>query len=287
MTEIQSKSFKWTELYNPEYLYNFAVDLKYFNVNDVDHDEFFQRTTLNGTQAYGSSQFNKDYELVPGKATLCKDKTIKLFLTQTFNLNSFSQIMEFINRHCSYISEYIQDQNIETVSIGINKEVRYTTNLEGVIERITDFNLIKNWMEKENNSEELFPLILATLIQNFYQQDTSTFNIRSTSALSRIKNNIHHVNTLMNTNINLLKTYKIKPDIDVCIKNGRTFEFLNNQILNTHTFSIYEQNIDLKYLSYISCADLKEKASKVETVAFGESYFKRENNNAENYSNIL
>jgi len=276
MEETISKTIKWVDLYEPSTLYTFAIDLKYFEITDVQIDMDFRQTTLEGIKSYNRTLSDKQFTLIPDEVEIEKDKTISFTKKKTFNLSDFPNVLNFIYTYCEYISDFIQDQNIKTTDIIIEKTVRYSTDLTTMTDRINEFALTKHWLESTINCAEIQPLILASLIQRFYQQNSTVFSLRTTSALSRIKSNILYVNSLLNSNVNLLKTYKIKPELDTCVKDGRNFEFISNLIFNTHTFSIYDQNLDIKFLSYISCVDLREKALKSEPLSerlkFGESY---------------
>ena len=277
MVETISKIVKWSALYYPQELRNFLQEIKYLNIKETQIETDFQQTTVTGDKGHSSSTpLDRQFILIPDEAIIEKDRTITFNKTKTFDLSNFPQILKFIEIQCSYIYDFVQEQNINSVGICISKNFRYSNDLDSVSNKIDDFALIKNWLELDINHNEIQPFVFGALVQNFYQQDSKPFIINTTSALSRIKTNIQHVNTLFNTNINLLKTYKIKPEIDTCFKDGRKFEFLNNQIFQTHNFGTYEQNIDIKFISYINCADLREKAlnaqPKPETVEFGESY---------------
>jgi hypothetical protein len=285
MAEKLSRTIKWVDLFNPSTLQSFATDLKYFVIENVDIDEEFQQTTIEGTKQYSRQDSGMTWELISKcrntdgttQIRIAPDNSIEFFLMKSFNLSNFPQILRFVTNYCPYICDFIQDQNIQTIDISIFKSVRYSNDLNIVTDRINDFTLIRNWLNHEHN-DELTPLILASLVQKFYQQNSTTFSIKSTSSLSRIKNNLYHVNSLLNNNIDLLKTYKLKLELDPCVKDGRKFEFLGNLIFQTNNFNMYDQNLDIKFLSYINCADLREKAlnaeSKPKTVEFGQNYQK-------------
>lgn len=277
MTETTSKIVKWTDLVIPESLRSFLQEIKYLNITETQIETDFQQTTVTGAKGYTSSTpLDKTFTLIPNEITIEKDRSFTFSKVKTFELSSFPQILKFIEIQCSYIHDFIQDQNIKSVDMCISKNFRYSNDLDSVTAKINDFTLIKHWLNSEINHKEIQPFVFGALVQNFYQQDSKPFIINTTSALSRIKTNIQHVNTLFDTNINLLETYKIKPEIDTCFKDGRNFEFISNQILQTNNFGTYEQNTDIKFISYINCADLREKAlnaqPKPETVEFGESY---------------
>jgi len=277
MGETTSEIVKWPTLYYPQELQSFLQEIKYLNVKETQIENDFQQTTITGDKGYSSStQLDRQFTLIPNEVIIEKDRTITFNKTKTFDLLNFPQILKFIELQCSYIYDFIQEQNVKSVGVCISKNFRYSNDLDSITSKINDFELIKNWLESDINHDEIQPFVFGALVQNFYQQDSNPFIVNTTSALSRIKTNIQHVNTLFDTNINLLKTYKIKPEIDACFRNGRKFEFFNNQILQTYIFGTYEQNMDIKFISYINCADLREKALNAqlnpETVEFGESY---------------
>ncbi len=277
MKDPISITFKWSDLFVVDSLQNFIAELRYIQITDIQIDADFQQTVINGIKTYSSSTpLEKQFELVPGEVNIGKDRTFNFSKTRMFELSNFQNILKFIEIHCSYIKDFIQEQNITTVNLCVSKNIRHSNDKEGIIIKLNDYQLTKSWLEREDNHEMISPFILAAVIQNFYQQNKSVFNIESLPVVSRIKSNIQHVNSLINGNINLLKDYKIKPEIDICVKNGRNFEFLNNIIFQTQNFNTYEQNMDIKFLSYISCSDLKEKAilaePKPEVVEFGESF---------------
>ena len=268
---------KWSDLFVPSSLQRFAIELKYMEVTDTQIDSEFQQTIVSGVKNYSTqTPLSGQFELVPGEVNIGKDRSINFIKTKTFDLTNFPNILRFIETHCSYIKDFIQEQNAITVDLCILRNIRYSNDMDSITAKLNDYQLTKTWLDREDNHEIISPFILSAVIQNFYQQNSKPFNINITSALSRIKTEIEHVNSLIDKNIDLLKTYKIKPEIDVCIKDGRKFEFLNNIIFQTHNFNTYEQNIDIKFLSYISCSDLKEKAinarPKPEVVEFGESF---------------
>lgn len=277
MKEPISITFKWSDLFSVESLQNFISELRYIQIVDIQIDLDFQQTVINGIKTYSSSvPLEKSFELVPGEINIGKDRTLTFIKTRIFDLSNFQNILKFIENHCSYIKDFIQEQNIATINLCISKNIRHSNDKESIVIKLNDYQLMKVWLDSEYNYETISPFILAATIQNFYQQNEKSFNMDSLPVLLRIKNNIKYVNSLLDTNVNLLKDYKIKPEIDICVRNGRSFEFLNNEIFQTQNFNTYEQNMDIKFLSYISCSDLKEKAilaePKPETVEFGESF---------------
>ena len=275
MTEVLTKSFRWSELFDGEYVYALLSDLKYFEIDEVQIDKGFQRTELIGYKKHDRSSQINSFELIPNEVKLDKEKNLQYCTSQTFRLIDYPQIVEFIRKHCCYIYDFIDDENINEISILCTNEARRLNSLESVIGRIKEYGIMKSWLvERQEQQEEIVPIILAALIQKFYQQDsTISFNLSSiTATLSRIKSNVTYVNTLLNHNIDELKTYKLDINIDPCIKNNREFEFLNNKFFKTDNFELYNQNMDLKFLSYISCTNLRDKALNGETIGFGESY---------------
>jgi len=277
MKEPISITFKWSDLFTTDSLQNLISEIRYIQITDVQIDSDFQQTVINGIKTYGSSSpLEHQFELIPGEVNIEKDRTLTLIKTKIFDLSKFQNILGFIETNCSYIKDFIQEQNIATVKLCTSKNIRYSNDRESITIKLNDYQLTKAWLDREDNYETIGPFILAATIQNFYQQNEKSFNIDTLPILSRIKNNIKYVNSLINNNIKLLKEYKIKPEIDACVRNGRSFEFLNNAIFQTQNFNTYEQNMDIKFLSYISCSDLKEKAilaePKPEVVEFGESF---------------
>lgn len=275
MTEVLTKSFRWSELFDGEYVYALLSDLKYFEIDEVQIDKGFQRTELIGYKRHDRSSQMNSFEVVPNEVKLDKDKNLIYSTIQTFRLIDYPQIVEFIRKHCPYIYDFLDDENINEINIVCSNEARRLSSLESVISRIKEYSIMKNWLvERQELSEEIVPIVFAAIIQKFYQQDPKlNFNLLSiTPNLSRIKSNITYVNTLLNHNIDELKTYKLDINIDPCIKNNREFEFLNNKFFKTDNFELYSQNMDLKFLSYISCTNLRDKALNGETIGFGESY---------------
>ena len=276
MADPFSKTLRWSDLYEPSVLQNFATELRYLDIFDSQIDEEFKQTTISGIKSSGRLPVaSSTVELIPNELEISKERSLEFSIIKTFDLAQYPQIVHFVETQCPYIHDFLETESINSVDIEIKREIRYLHDLSTITSNIGEFVIVKTWMERNNNTE-LQPFILASLIQKFYQQNSDAFILKPTSALSRIKNNIQHVNSLLNGNVNILKKYRIKQELDSCIRNGRNFEFLNNLIFQTHTISTYEQNMDIKFLSYISCADLKDKAieaePKPETLGFGESY---------------
>lgn len=273
MDEPMIETIKWTDLYDIHKLENFLMSLKYFLIKDIQIENEFQQTTLEGIKTYHTQNLDKSFEIVPYQVKILPDRNLEFFIVKTFKISNFPQVINFVSKHCPYIHDFIIDQNIETVEIGSNKLIRRLDNYESLIDKLKSFELIQNWLNKEDNQEELTPFILAALIQKFYQQRAFIFNLSSLTYFLKIKNHIDYVNSLLDKNIDSLKNYKIKQDTDTCLNNSRTqtFEFAGNQVFEfSNSFDIYNQNLDIKFLSYISSVNLREKAS-----------------NAENNSNIL
>lgn len=277
MTKTISKIVKWLTLYHPQELRNFLQEIRHLNIKETQIETDFQQTTVTSDKEYFSStSLDRQFILIPDEAIIEKDRTITFNKTKTFDLSNFPQILKFIEIQCSYIHDFVQEQKVNSVDICISKNFRYSDNLDSVSNKIDDFILIKNWLELDINHDKIQPFVFGALVRNFYQQDSKPFIINTTEALSRIKTNIQYVNTLFDTNINLLKAYKIEPGIDTCFEYNRNFKFFNNQIFQTYSFNTYEQNMDIKFISYINREDLGEKAlnaqPKPETVKFGENY---------------
>lgn len=270
MAETITKTINWSDLFNAYWLGNFLGELRYLAITDVEIDSEFRRTTINGTKTYDRTSLEKEFEIIPNRVRITTDKSFEFFKIKIFSLNNFSEVVKFLINYCSYIYDYIQDQHIEYTDISTQCKIHYPDVFTVISEKLDSFTSIENWLERMDIQNELCPLILASLIQKFYQQDSCKFNIKINSTLSRIKSNINHINSLLDYNVDLLKSYKLNLDLDVCVKDSQRFEFLNNLILRTMNFSTYNQNMDIKFLSYISRSDLKEKAI-----------------NAENHSNIL
>lgn len=270
MAEEVTKVIKWSDLYVPNFLTDFTYELKYLNIIDFEIHENTQETILKCIKGSFRNELDKNWMLIPEQVWIKTDKTIQFRIIKTFKLENFQLVLNFIMNQCPYIYEYIQDQDIKTVEVCSDRTISSSNNLESVVDKIKAFLGIKIWLEKDDNFLELNPIILAALIQKFYQQNSKLFKIHTSLPLSRIKDNIQYVNTLITDKTNILKEYQIKWDLDDCVYNREEFHFLDNEIFKSKYFPLYEQNLDLKFLSYINCTNLKERAR-----------------NAENHTNIL
>lgn len=294
MADTEIKNFKWSQLFNFEYLHTLAQDLKYFNVIDVEIDNEFQQTEINGAKNYSRSSLDKSFELIPNQVTLEKDKSFTFHIKKSFDLKNFPQVLNFIYNHCQYIYDFMEEKEINEIALHGDINIAYSNSFELMESKLLEYGVTKKWLEVEY-SDELNPLILAAMIQKFYWQDLDTkFNIRPNTNLIRIKRSLKFVNNLLDENIDLLKNYQINPDVDACIKNRVRFEFLDNVIFESSNsnFDLYTQNMDIKFLSYISQLGLNDIASKFDeaerTVQFGQSYFQKEKViNEEHYTSVL
>lgn len=261
MTRNMAKTIMipWSDLYVPNTVLHFLIDLKYLEISDIFIDQDLQQTKLEGATNYATKS-SKTIDLIPDQVLIDTDKSIKLYLTKIFNLEDFSNIVSFIKDNCPYIYDFIQDQNINSVKIAIEKNLRSSSELRGIELALDEFLVLKNWLSNED-PKKLAPIVLAALIQKFYQPDSEIFRISTSPALSRIKQYVDHINSLLDDSIDILKNYSIRPELDSCMSNSNLFKFLNHTIVRSKCFQLYQHNMDIKFLSYISCGDLKEKAN--------------------------
>jgi hypothetical protein len=260
MTNI-SKIINWHELYDPVYLKNILNQLHNMNVQEVQIDNESEFSLIEGQDKY-VSVYSSSFILIPNKVSITNKKTLNYIDVEIINLSNYPHILSFIKQHAQFIDDFIQDQNIKTVEISYSENIS-NYDKEHLHEILNALQNVKNWLHKSNN-EELTPLVLAALMKKFYrQEDVETFKFKMSSVLSRIKTNIVFVNSLLNKNIDILKKYSINYNADQCVEIGPTsteFGFISNKMFKTPYFEMYRQNLDLKFLSYISLETLKEQA---------------------------
>jgi len=262
MSDNISRTINWSELYDPLSLKNILKEINSTTIQEVHIDKEYKFALIEGTKRYISS-FDLTYELIPNEVIIEKDKTLTYINSRVIKIKEYPQILNFILKHTPYINDFINEQNIETVEISARENLtNYDSN--NMADRLSNISLVKDWLYRENN-KELIPLIFASLIKRFYRQDLNPLKIKTSSILARIKSNIEHVNSLLDSNINELKNYSLNYNTDSCVNIGSTlteFNFISNTMFRTVYFEMYQQNLDLKFLSYISRADLKEQAIK-------------------------
>jgi len=165
-------------------------------------------------------------------------------------------LLKFIENHCQYIFDFIIDKKIESVTLLVTKFVRYSDDTDTLSYKLEEFQQMKTLLKNQNI--ELQAFVFAALIKNFYQQNSEPLTISETPQFRQINSYAGQINALLNMNIDTLINYHIKRYTDPCI-SGDSFKFLNNNILQINNFNMYEQNLDLKFLSFISQQNLENK----------------------------
>jgi hypothetical protein len=257
MSNIITRDITWASLYYKYTLEQFLQNIKHSTIKSTQIEIESEQTIVTFDTAYSSQDMNTSFTLVPDEVIIEKNKNISFNKLQTFNLVDFPQLLKFVETHCSYIFDFITDQKIENVTISTMKLARHADNFDTLFYKLDEFQRIKTLLE--TNCIELQPLVFAALIKNFYQQNSEPLTTRESSIFNQIYMCNEKINTLFNANIEMVVNYNINPYTDQCIKNGNTFEFLDNFILQTNNFHLYEQNLDLKFLSFISQQNLKYK----------------------------
>jgi thiol-disulfide isomerase/thioredoxin len=263
MAENISILIKWSDLFNPESLQHFLLDMRNLDITNSIADNDFKQTSIEGLKSYSRSNLLNEIDLIPNEVVLKQNRAVQFSTSKRIELKLFPKVVEFVKNYCPYIYDFMQDQNIETVEVFIKISANYPNDLDVINIKINDYLNLKDWIQKD--SIELTPFILAALIKNFYNQNQEPFGIKTSSALLRIKQYINHVISLFDKNINLLKEYIIDKNNDECLMNHLEFNFLDNMILKTNKFDLYEQNLDMKFLSYINRSNLREKLVNAET----------------------
>ena len=260
MAETITRTINWSELYDAVSLRSVIKEINSMTVQEVQIDKEYKFALLEGINRY-TSNFESTFDLIPNEVIIEKNKSLTFINTILIELNNYSEILNFISLHTPYIDDFVKDQNIETVEIECRDNLtNYDTgSMHDKLSMISD---IKDWLYKENN-EELKPLVLAALIKRFYRQDLVPFKVKPTAVLARIKSNVSYVNSLLDENIDKLKNYIINFNMDNCVDMGASltkFKFINNDLFTTPYFEMYRQNLDVKFLSHISQANLREQA---------------------------
>ena len=257
MPKTLSFVVKWNELSDADTVNNIIDSLQHCDIFEVNCDPDFHQTTVTGFENYLKFELKQSFELVPNQVTINPDKSLTFFLNKFFTLSEFPQVLNFCKNHCSYIYDYIQDQNIQFVEISVEKDITHINSLHSISIKLQDFNLLKNYINEGENSK-LSAIVFGALIKNFYQLNPTPFKIKSTESLAKIKQFYEYIDTLFNTRSNIVKKYEMTLDLDGCIINGNTFEYLNNPIITIDKPQLYDQNMDIKLLSYISRLNSKE-----------------------------
>ena len=258
MAEPTTVTINWRLLDYPRELSDILYKLKYIDIKDCFIDKDLEKTQFEGLHIYKTSS-DREYDVVPDRVKLMKDKSILFYMTKEFNLQDYPSVLMFIIKHCPYILEYVNETKLESIKINISQVVQHSNNSDKLCDKLDEFGHLKNWLEKENNEHGFNPFVLAALIRNFYRQDSTPFSIINSTQFLRIKNHIEIVNNLIETP-ERLETYILNPDSDNCY-SGNLFSFIGNQIVESNVLNIYENNFDIKFLSYVSRLNLGERTN--------------------------
>ena len=258
MSITTSMTINWSDLYVAPLLQNIAREVRHIRVTSTDIYDKSQQTIINGVKDFSSDLSGLTFNIIPNEVDI-ESKTIKFSKVKRIELKAFPKILDFISSYSPYIYDFIQDQNIENVDIRIQKPIKYSPVNDNTISQcIEDFLSMKTLLE---NNDELYPIVFAALIQRFYQQNDNEFKLQMHPTLLKIRKYIDHVNNLFDVNVHILKNYELKLSQDTYSLRDRKFEFLDNNLFSITYPKMYEQNMEIKFLSYISCPDLKEKAT--------------------------
>lgn len=261
MSEPTSIRIIWEKCNEPIYIDNLLTELRKITIETVDVDVEQKCTTVNGILKYQYNG-NDSFEIVPNKLEITRDKSIVFKLLKEYDITDYHNIIQFISNHCSYIDEYVKDGN-KIVSLSSDMKIVRSNNVDVISDKLFAIRDMKE-LFYSSNFDTLDPFLFAALIKNFYQQINQPFRIKADIQMIRIKNSILYIKNLLTTDSMILKNYKINSLDDQCLSYN-SFKFLNTQIVEIDNLALFEQNMDLKYLSLISQPDIKESIYKCRT----------------------
>jgi hypothetical protein len=253
----------WKDMYDPELVYRFLQDMRWTTVNDtfINSENCF--TTIDSIDSTILSETGK-FTIIPNEVYY-ENKIIKFEIVKKISdLIEFPEVDNFLSTQCSYIKDWIvanpQESEIELV---FKVPILRSDDLGTVTDNLIDVKLTKSIFEDPKRKVELSVLVLAAIIKKFYQPDDKVFEIHNlTTDLQKFHSNNDVILDIMKNPMKILETYDIERDdpnnkilsyhrsnFSVIFKK---FKFLQNTILETTIFEIYRQNLDLKFLSYLT-----------------------------------
>jgi len=253
----------WNDMYDPELVYQFLRDMRYTSVNDIHINSENRFTTIEGDYNSSSSAGTGNFVIIPNEAKY-EDKTVRFELIKRItDLAEFPEVDNFLSTHCNYIKDWM-DKNPEDKSIELvfRTIVSRYDDLGTVTDYLTNVKLTKSIFEDPKRKLELSVLVLAAIIKKFYKADDKEFEIHSlTTHLQKFNSNNDVILDIMKNPMETLENYDIESadtNNEVLSRhysknfaNFKRFKFLQNTILSTPIFEMYQQNLDLKFLSYL------------------------------------
>lgn len=278
------KAIDWSELFIPEKLQSLLQDIRYWVDIQIEIKADERLTIIHGnnhkhTGVDHKMRMGDQFTLIPDTLEVDQNGTATLTKTKTFNLSNFPQILNFVKNHCQYIHDFITEEKIEDITIQTYEKITYLDGIYVCGIKLTDFKNLKRYLESEN--DEIQPFVFSALVRSFYHYNNFKkpfiINPTLTETLAQIRKNIRYVNSLFDTNVNILKQYTLEPIYDNSF-NGDSFNFFKNEIIRMYNINLYKHNMDIKFISYINQSNLDSLAN---------INIARENSNEKYNSDIL
>jgi hypothetical protein len=195
--------FMWTDLFDPDRIYEFLLRVKYFReIEEININSEQKFTEIKYDKRYSitlsKENFSKtaNLEIIPDIFYIKEDKTLVFKFQKMFEIKDFKDLREYIKNYCSHIYEFLFDNNITTCLIDCSLQISRDSTLNGIKDKINNLKEILEWINDDTDFDQFQIYVFAAILKQFYNgnpEDNKSLSLSNNSKIVFIKNKFQNL----------------------------------------------------------------------------------------------